>query len=177
MPVAATSATVTTQDAVKPPSSVVTVMVAVPALMPLTVPLFTVATLASLVDQLMFLLVALLGDTVAVRVVFAPVSRLALVLFKDTPVTEIGLTWTSQVAVKPPSSVVTVMVVSPGFNAVTTPSLTVATASLLEDQVTFLFVASFGETVATKVIEPLSRIVAEVLSNETPVTFVMASAS
>ena len=56
---------------------------------------------------------------------------------------------TAQVSVKPPSSVVTVMVAEPTARAVIRPVLlTVAAAGLLEDQVTFLLVASAGATVA-----------------------------
>jgi len=65
-PVTATT-TVTAQVAVRPPSTVVTVIVAVPAAMALTRPEpDTVATLASLVDQFTARLVALVGRTVAV---------------------------------------------------------------------------------------------------------------
>ena len=72
-----------------------------------------------------------------------------------------------------PSSVVTVMVASPSATAVTTPSVTVATLSLLEDQVIFLFVALAGATVASRVaFFPYfsSRVV---LSSLTPVTAVV----
>ena len=59
------------------------------------------------------------------------------------------LTVTEQVAFLLPSSVVTVMVAVPAFFAVTTPEVeTVATVVLLEDHVTFLFVALDGDTVA-----------------------------
>ena len=48
-----------------------------------------------------------------------------------------------------PSVVVTIIVAVPAFFAVTTPEEeTVATVVLLEDQVTFLFVALEGVTVA-----------------------------
>ena len=54
-----------------------------------------------------------------------------------------------QVAVLPPSSVVTVIVAVPSFTPVTNPLLsTVATAVLLLSHVTFLFVALEGVTVA-----------------------------
>ena len=61
-------------------------------------------------------------------------------------------TVTEHVAVKLPSTVVTVIVVVPAVNGVTTPLAdTVATASLLEDQVTLLLAALAGATVATNV--------------------------
>ena len=56
-----------------------------------------------------------------------------------------------QLAVNPPSAVVTVMVAVPAPTPVTTPAATVATAVLLEAQVSALFVALSGRTVAVKV--------------------------
>ena len=80
--------TVTVQVAVFPPSSVVTVMVAVPALLAVTVPsVSTVATLVSLLAQVTFLLVALSGVMVAVRASVSPSVRLKVVLSSVTPVT------------------------------------------------------------------------------------------
>ena len=59
------------------------------------------------------------------------------------PVLSITVTW--QVAVLPPSSVVTVIVASPGATAVTSPlSLTVAVSSASELHITPLFVAPSG---------------------------------
>ena len=55
---------VTVQVSVYPPSTVVTVMVAVPGATPVTIPLLTVATLLLLVDQVTALLVASEGRTV-----------------------------------------------------------------------------------------------------------------
>jgi hypothetical protein len=58
----------------------------------------------------------------------------------------------AQVAVLLPSSVLTVMVAEPADTAVTMPLLlTVATDVLLLLQVTFLFVAFVGSTVAERV--------------------------
>jgi hypothetical protein len=59
--------------------------------------------------------------------------------FTVIPVTATGesVTITAHVAVKPPSTVVTVIVVVPAVNGVTTPLATVATAGALEDHVTF----------------------------------------
>ena len=65
-------------------------------------------------------------------------------MFSFTPVTEV-LTVMLQVAVWPPSTVFTVIVAFPAFTAFTRPVLlTVATAVLLLDQVTALFVAFAG---------------------------------
>ena len=63
-----------------------------------------------------------------------------------------SLTFTTQVAVLPPSFVLTVIVAVPSATAVIFPLLsTVATFSSLEVQVTDLSVASAGNTVAVKV--------------------------
>lgn len=62
----------------------VQVMVAVPALTALTTPLLTVATAVLLLDQVTLLLVALDGDTVAVRVADLPDSRVRELLFSFT---------------------------------------------------------------------------------------------
>ena len=71
----------------------------------------------------------------------------------------------------PPSSVVTVIVAEPAFFAVTTPELeTVATVVLLEDQVTFLFVAFVGVTVATRLWVSPSVMTRVFIFSVTPVT-------
>ena len=63
-----------------------------------------------------------------------------------------ALTVTVQVAVLPPSVVVTVIVAVPAFFAVTTPEVeTAATVVLLDDQVTDLSDAFDGFTVAVSV--------------------------
>ena len=68
------------------------------------------------------------------------------------PPISFDFTVTEQVAFLLPSSVVTVIVAVPAFFAVTTPELeTVATVVLFEVQVTFLFVALDGDTVAVSV--------------------------
>ena len=62
------------------------------------------------------------------------------------------LTVTSHFVVFAPSSVVTVIAALPGATAVTSPvAETVATFSSLDDQLTFLFVAFSGRTVAVRV--------------------------
>ena len=75
-------------------------------------------------------------------------------LLSDTPVTDTVafVTVTVQAAVFPPSAVLTVIVAVPSPFAVIFPLLsTVATLVLLDDQLTDLFVAFDGETVAVRV--------------------------
>ena len=102
----------------------------------------------------------------------SPSVRVAEDLSNVTPVTgyTLALTVTSQVAVLPPSSVLTVIVALPAFNAVTLPFDTDATVPLLDVQVTFLFVALSGLTVAVRVSSSPSVRVADDLSNDTDVT-------
>ena len=128
-------------------------IVALPAFNAVTLPFDTEATDELLDDQVTFLLVALSGFTVAVRVSSSPSVRVADDLSRVTPVTgyTLALTVTSQVAVLPPSSVFTVIVALPAFNAVTLPSTTDTIDKLLLLQITVLFSASLGEIVATKV--------------------------
>jgi hypothetical protein len=171
------TSTVIADVAVKPPFTVVTVMVANPSDTAVTTPLlFTVATAVLFELQLTLLLVALLGVTVAVSAVVPP----NVVIVADsgdtvTPVTGmvvVGLTVIADVAVKLPSTVVTVMVALPADTAVTTPLLfTVATAVLFELQVTLLLVALFGAIVAVNVVvPPIVVIVAVGGATDTPVT-------
>ena len=138
----------TTHVAVKLPSLVLTVMVAVPGFTDVTLPLlFTVATLVSLDDQVTFLLVALDGNTVAVNVCDALVFKVRVDASRVTPVTctVAAVTVTVQFALNPPSAVVTVMTAVPAATAVTRPlELTVAAAVLLEDQFTARFDALDG---------------------------------
>ena len=69
------------------PSAVVTVMVAVPGALAVTRPeLLTVATVVLLDFHVTFLLLVLLGVTVAVSWSVCPVFSVAEVLFNDTPV-------------------------------------------------------------------------------------------
>ena len=66
-------------------------------------------------------------------------------------------TFTEQLAVRPPSTVVTVIVAVPAAFALSTPPLTLTTASSLEDQVTFWLDASTGTMVAFSVsVTPLA---------------------
>ena len=149
-------------------------IVAVPAATAVTSPEeFTVAIAALLVVQVMFLLVALDGATVAVSCCTPVLPIVADVLDKVTPVTAIGavLTVMALDAVLPPSCVVTVMVQVPAATPVTTPVvLTVAIAELLVDQVTFLFVALDGVMVAVSCVVAPTFTDAEVGDTDTPVT-------
>ena len=79
--------TVTEHVAVLFPSSVLTVIVALPAFLAVIVPFETVATLVLLDVQVTFLLVALFGLTVAVNVSVPPTTRVVEFLFKVMPVT------------------------------------------------------------------------------------------
>ena len=134
--------TVTLQVAVFSPSSVFTVIVAVPDFTAFTTPLVsTVATVSSLLDQLTFLLVASSGLTVAVNVTDSLTFNISSLWDKETSVTftTTGATVTLQVAVFSPSSVFTVIVAVPAFSAFTSPLVsTVATVSSLLDQLTAL---------------------------------------
>ena len=101
MPVGWMGFTVTEQLAVLP-LLLLAVMVAVPKPTALTTPLETVATEVLLELQVRVLLVALLGENVAVRVWEEPVPvKLRLVLFRLTPVTAMGFTVTVQLEVRP----------------------------------------------------------------------------
>ena len=121
-----------------------------------------------------FLLSALSGFTVAVNVSVSPSVRVSSVLSRVTSVTPTALafTVTLQVAVFPPSSVVTVTTASPAFTAVTLPApSTVATSVLSELHATFLLSALSGFTVAVSVSASPSVRVSSVTSRVTPVTF------
>ena len=155
--------TVTEQVAVLFPSTVLTVIVAVPALTAVTTPeLDTVATDVLFDDHVTDLFDAFEGETVAVRVYVDPSVKVKDDLSKDTPVTG-TTTVTAQVAVFAPSLVITVIVADPAAFAVTRPEEdTVATEVLLDDQVTDLSVALDGETVAVRVLVLPTFIVNEV---------------
>src|SRR4051812_48771586 len=133
-PVTATLLTVTAHVAVFPPSTVVTVIVPVPAATAVTKPLlFTVAIDALLVLYVTFLFEALPGETVGVNCWVLPTASAAVVGLTVTPVTGTLLTVTAHVAVLDWSTVVTVMVAVPEATAVINPEvLTNATALLLD---------------------------------------------
>ena len=170
-PVTATGITVTVQVAVKLPSAVVTVIVAVPTDTAVTFPCAsTVAIAGLLLDHVTFWLVALAGAMVAIRVSLSPMGNVVDVLFSVTPVTDC-VTVTVAVAIRAPSSVVTVMVAVPGAAAVTRPlASTVATDVLSLRHVTFWLVALAGAMMATKVSVAPTLSVAVVLFSVTPVT-------
>jgi hypothetical protein len=166
--------TVTVQEAVLDPSSVLTVIVAVPAPIAVTFPaLLTVATFVLELVQVIFLFVALDGATVALSVSELPTLKASALLDGETPVTG-TVTVTVQEAVLDPSVVLTVMVAVPAPIAVTFPALsTVATLVLELVQATVLSAALDGETVAVNV-ELLPTVIAKaVLDRVTPVTATM----
>ena len=84
-------------------------------------------------------------------------------------------TVTAQVAVLPPSLVVTVILAVPAATAVTLPSSTVATLELSDVHIMVLSAASSGETVAVRVNSSPILIVLVVSLSVTPVTFFFAS--
>jgi hypothetical protein len=116
-------------------------MVVVPGAWLVTVPdEETVATALLLEVQTTFLLVALLGITVATRVSVPLIE--SVVLLRLTPVTVTRVTVTAQLAALFWSADVTVIVAVPGSTPVTTPEAdTVAMEALLLDQVTALLEA------------------------------------
>ena len=145
--------TVTLTVAFFPPSFVVAVIVAVPTPSATIVPSpVTVATLVLLLVQVTALFVTFDGLTVAVIFSVAPINKLTLVFDTSMPVTlTVGFTTvTVAEALFPPSFVVAVIVAVPTPFAVIVPVLvTVATLVLLLFQVTALFDAAFGETIAS----------------------------
>ena len=147
-------------------------MVALPGLPASTSPLSTATTAASLVVQVTVLSVASSGVTVAVRVAFSPDFRVSSVLSRLTPVTATSplSTVTLQVAVLPPSLVLTVMVAVPGLPARISPLSTATTGGSLDVQVTLLSVAFAGVTVAVRVAFSPDFSVSSVLSRLMPVT-------
>ncbi len=148
-------------------------MVADPVATPLTTPLLTVATAVLLDFQVTDLSVASEGDTVAFRTADDPFSMDKAETSSSTPVTLTmgAFTVTTQTAVLAPSFVVTVIVAVPGPTAVTTPvEDTLATAVLLDFQLTDLSVALLGATVAFSAdLSPVSRVSLDVF-NVTPET-------
>ena len=149
MPVTGT-ATFTEQFAVNFPSLVETVMVAVPAFTPVTTPFWsTEATPLLLLAQVISFSSASKGYTPALRVTVLPTPTVTFFGLMEMPVTGF-LMVISHVAVKSPSTVFTVMVALPVLSADTVPSLrTTAIFVSLDSQVTSLFVASVGYTVAS----------------------------
>ena len=93
--------------------------------------------------------------------------------FTDTPDTPFT-TVTAQVAVLPPSLVVTVILAVPAATAVTLPSSTVATLESSDVHITALSAASAGATIAVRVNSSPILIVLVVSLSVTPVTFFTA---
>jgi hypothetical protein len=132
---------------------------------------FTIATNVLLLVHVTVLLPAFDGITVGVRVSANPASIVSAVLFKVTPVTGTGFTVTLHAAVLPPSAVIAVTVTVPtAFPVITPAELTVAIAVLLLVQLTVLFAAFDGATVATSVAVASTFTANAVLSRLTPVT-------
>ena len=156
------------------PSVVVTVIFTVPGATAVTFPaLSTVATFSSELVHFTDLSEASSGLTVAFNWADSPSVSSISVLSRVTPVTLIVLevTVTEQVAVLEPSVVVTVMVAEPALTAVTFPLLSTVATPVSEDfQLTALFVALVGATVAVSVSDPPSAKVRLVLLSDTPVT-------
>ena len=163
-----TGLTATSQVAVLSPA--LAVIVTLPTLIALTTPLLsTVAIVASDVDQVMVLSVALSGETVAFKVVVSPSSNSTFVLSRVIPDTRTGLTVISHVAVLSPA--LAVIVTLPTLIALTTPLLsTVAIEASDVVHVTVLSIALSGETVAFNVRLSPSNSSVVVLSNVMPDT-------
>ena len=147
-------------------------MVAVPSVMAEMRPLLlTVTTFVLLLLHVTFLLVALLGITVAVSCSVWSTGRVVEVLFNETPVTGCGITVTSQKAVLFPSVVVMEMMAVPTAIAVMRPLLLiVAMVVLLLRHVTVGLSASLGDTVGVSCSVAPTFSVVDVLFNVTPVT-------
>ena len=162
---------------------VVTVILVCPVAMAVTVPVsstFAILGLSLLQITLWFL--TLSGITVATRVHCCPTPIIHLYLSRRTSVTCTllssfsSLTVTLQNAVKPPSSVVTVIIVLPGLTAFTTPvSLTVAILVFRLLQVIFWLVASTGVITAVRGFFCPTSKVRFCLSRLTPVTAILRS--
>ena len=138
--------TLTVQEADLSPA--LAVMVALPPPTAFTFPFSTVATSASVVLQVTVLLVASSGFTVADKVASAPLTSSSKLLSRVTDDTSMIFldTATEQEALLSPA--LAVMVAVPSATAFTLPFSTVATLVSEELQVTFLSVASLGETMA-----------------------------
>jgi hypothetical protein len=151
-------------------------MVALPADIAVTVPVDdTNATAVLLLFHDTFLLVALEGETLALRVSLPPTVNDRLDLLRLTPVMETALpppvTVTALVAVLLPSVVVTVMVAIPADIPITSPvEDTEATAELLLLHKRTLLLASDGETVAVKVSMPPTARDSALLLRDTSLT-------
>jgi hypothetical protein len=153
------SVTVTVQATILPPSTVLTIMIVLPADMPVTKPLSdTVALAGEVLLHVTALFVALEGATETNRFSVSPTATESAVLFKETPVTGTstaplltGVTETAQVDLLPPSTEIAEMAVLPAHMPMTTPSVTVAISGWSLLHVMSLFAALSGKTVAVRV--------------------------
>jgi hypothetical protein len=146
--------------------------------MPETTPLDDTKTLSvSLLLHVTFLFEALEGDMAAESASLPPTANVRLDLFRLTPLTEMVLlpgvvTVTMQDALLVPSAIeIALIAAEPAAFALTAPLLeTVTTVVLLADQITLLFVALSGKTVALRVSLSPTTIDRLVLLRFTPVT-------
>jgi len=169
IPVTRTSVavTVTAQVAIPVPSPVLAVIVADPTATAVILPFASTAATAVLLEaQFTVLAVPFVGETVATNVSAVPAVIVSAVLFSVRPV----FTFTTQVAVLPPSAVFTVIVVVPVPTTVNFPALsTVAADVSLEVHVTAWLVALDGATVAVKLtVFPSIITVRAVISTDKP---------
>jgi len=168
--------------AVSPPTAVAVIM-AVPGAIAVTKPAgLTVATVGALEAQVTVLCVASSGRTVDTSGCVPPTTRAAVVgatVMLATGITGAATTWTTPVAVKLPSAVVTMMVAMPGAMPVTTPvvACTAATAGAVEAHVTALFVALAGANTADSVVVPPAITTAVAGAMATPVTAIIPGAA
>ena len=157
---------------------VLTVIEAVPGDFATTTPVdVTSATEVLSEDHVTDLSVASSGVTAAFRVRVSPSVIDRVALSRLTPETDIFLdtTVTRQVAVIPPSCVLTEIFAMPGTFATTSPAEeTVATVSLSDDQIIVLSVALPGDTVAARRILSPSVNSTDVWLNVTPVTAIVS---
>ena len=157
--------TVTAHSAVLPPHFAI--IVALPALMAVTLPLSTLATDSSEDDHATVLSVASSGLTVAVSVAVSPTAKDSVVLSSVTDSTSTEI-FTVHSAMQEPDFAVIIAI--PDFLAVTLPSDTVATDTSEDPQTTDLSVALSGLTVAVIVSVSPTFIDKEVLSRVIDVT-------
>jgi len=142
--------TVTALVAVRTPSTVLTVIVAAPDLTPVTKPVaLTVATEVLLELHVTLLSEAFSGTTVAVNCCDVPACIVAETGVKVTPVTDTAVTLTVLVAVRTPSTVLTVMLAVPALIPAINPvGLTMATELSLDAHKRSLLEALAGAIVA-----------------------------
>ena len=134
--------------------------------------------LASEVDQVTVLSVALSGLTVAVSVSASPSTNSTDVLLSSTDSTAMTFLATTTLQVADLSPAFAVIVASPSLTAVTLPLSTVAIAASEVDQVTVLSVALSGLTVAVSVSASPSTNSTDVLlstTDSTAMTFLVTT--